>query len=204
MIFTGRSSARKSTKLPLCGEDLKWRRRQEIGFEKTYEITFPKNPETLSAYVGQHDTHEWLIASFDGLNMEKGISLEIKCPNEVPDVVREWKSWDRYYWQVQAQLAVGGHENAILLVYSPGMQRIETIARDELAIQSLIEKGYEFSQRIANLDPPPMPVIHREDEEAKEFAESAKKTQISKSTILDEEWKILREGGIYLAKDIFL
>src|SRR5439155_36151 len=92
-------------------------------FEKTHGISF-KRP------VGLHDHHDWLLASFDGLNFELGLSLEIKCPNEVPDVLETWKSYKRYWWQVQAQLAVGGHQKAILLAYSPSKQVEGIVDRD--------------------------------------------------------------------------
>ena len=149
--------------------------------------------------VGLHDEYDWLLASFDGLNFDLGVSLEIKCPNEVPSCLETWKSWKRYWWQVQAQLAVGGHEKSFLLAYSGPKQVYTMIHRDEDAIVDLIGKGKSFYELVQS-DTPPSYVETRQDKEAEEFAEAAKllKSQIDD---LDEQWKILREGGIYLANE---
>lgn len=109
-------------------------------YEAEYDIKFERP-------VAVHDEHDWLLASFDGFNFDQKISIEIKCPNQVPDDLRAWKWWNRYYWQVQAQLAVGGHYTSIFMVYSP-TKRIDTIIqRNDEDIASLIKQGawfYEF------------------------------------------------------------
>jgi hypothetical protein len=150
--------------------------------------------------VGLHDKHNWLIASFDGINFELGLSLEIKCPKEVPDVLESSKSWKRYYWQIQAQLAVGGHEKAILLAYSPTKQVQATITRNNDDIAKLIAQG-EWFHNLVITETPPEYIQKREDAEAQEWAEAAKviKAQMDE---LEEQWKILREGGIYLAGEM--
>jgi len=150
--------------------------------------------------VGLHDNYDWLMASFDGLNYDLGLSLEIKCPNEIPDHLESSKNWKRYFYQVQAQLAVGGHEKAVLLAYSPTKRVSALIGRDEKAISDLIKQGEWFYDCIKN-DKPPEYLEKRKDAAAKEFAEAAKilKNQLDE---LQEQWKILREGGIYLAGDV--
>jgi len=151
--------------------------------------------------VGVHDTHEWLMASFDGLNFELGLSLEIKCPNQLPDFIEDLNNYKRYYWQVQAQLAVGGHEKGFILAYSESKQVTGIIFRDETAIADLIAKGKWFHDLLESNLPPPEPLIFRDDEDAVEFSEAARtlKAQIDN---LEEQWKILRDGGIYLAGEI--
>jgi putative phage-type endonuclease len=147
--------------------------------------------------VCTHDECEWLMASFDGFNFNQSISLEIKCPNEVPNVLESSKSWKRYYWQVQAQLAVGGHDKAVLLAYSPTKQVQATITRNNDDIAKLVAQGAWFHNLVMTQIPPEY-IQKREDAEAKEWAEAAKmlKAQIDE---LEEQWKILREGGIYLS-----
>lgn len=162
-------------------------------FEEQHDVIFERP-------VALHDDHDWLLASFDGLNFDLGLSLEIKCPNEVPESVEASKSWKRYYWQVQAQLAVGGHEKAIVLVYGPDKQVQTVVDRNEEDIAKLLKQGAWFFDLMQKNTPPPEPIVVRDDAEAVEFAEAAKllKKQIDD---LDEQWKILRDGGIYLANE---
>jgi len=150
--------------------------------------------------VGLHESQDWLIASFDGLNFELGLSLEIKCPNEVPDILETSRAWKRYYWQVQAQLAVGGHEKAVILAYSPTKQVQATITRNDDDIAKLIAQGAWFHNLIMTQTPPAY-IQKREDTEAQEWAEAARVLKAQMDD-LEEQWKILREGGIYLAGEM--
>lgn len=102
--------------------------------------------------VGISDDHEWLMASFDGF--QDGISLEIKCPMRMADSIDEHSNYSKWWWQVQAQYAVGGHNQAILLAYSPEMRIYSTISRDEDAIKKLLKAGKDFYDRVINYDPP--------------------------------------------------
>lgn len=149
--------------------------------------------------VALHDSHSWLLASFDGLNFELGLSLEIKCPNVVPESISDWKSYERYFWQVQAQMAVGGHDKSILLAYSPTKQVHEVISRDEKAIDELIAKGKWFYD-LMQANTPPFPVKIRDDHDAVEASEAAKLLK-EQMDALEEQWKIMRDGLIYLAGD---
>lgn len=163
-------------------------------FERQHDVKFERP-------VGVHDSHEWLSSSFDGLNFDLGVSLEIKCPNEVPDFIEDLKNYKRYWWQVQAQLAVGGHEKAFLLAYSPSKHVVGMIFRDETAIVDLIAKGQWFHGLMQSNTPPPEPLVFRDDEDAIEFSEAARVLKAQMDD-LEEQWKILRDGGIYLAGEI--
>ena len=159
-----------------------------------------KHSIRLERPVAIHNEHDWLMASFDGYNDELKFSLEIKCPTEVPDDPRDLLNWERYWWQVQAQMAVGGHANASLLAYSPSKQVEVTILRDEHAIANLIKKGKAFWDRVVSFNAPAEPILHRQDEEAREVVNAMKilKAQIDN---LEQQWKILREGAIFIAND---
>ena len=50
-------------------------------------------------------------------------------------------------------------------------------------------------------DTPPEYLEKRDDAEAKEFAEAVKTLKTEKES-LEEQWNILREGGIYLANEV--
>jgi len=144
--------------------------------------------------VGQHDEHEWLIASFDGLNFEHGVSLEIKCPNVVPEKVEDLFAWKKYYWQVQAQLAVGGHAKAIVLAYGQDKQVQAVIERDDKDIAKLIKQGQWFMGHLENKIPP-LYIENKETEKALELYERAK-TIKPRLDEYEAQWKALKEESI--------
>lgn len=104
--------------------------------------------------VAISDEHDWLMASFDGFDEEKSLSLEIKCPMNIPESVEDHRNYSKWWWQVQAQYAVGGHRNAILLAYDPKIRVWSFISREEEAIRKLIKAGKDFWDRVVNYDPP--------------------------------------------------
>jgi putative phage-type endonuclease len=116
-----------------------------------------------------HDSEDWLMASFDGFvaNEEGVSSLEIKCPGFIPDKIEQARHYNRWWWQVQAQFAVGGHSDSFVLIYSPERQSYGQIQRDEKAIEKLIEEGRKFYQSVISFNPPFEILPEREDEEMK-------------------------------------
>lgn len=161
--------------------------------------------------VGLHDEHDWLMASFDGLNFDLGISLEIKCPNHVPDRIEDIHFYDRYMWQIQAQLAVGGHSKAILFVYGTDKACEQVIERDEAMIEKLLKQGKWFHDlMVQDIEPPYAEILHDEDfyqkalkakqlfDEAEQLLSSIKKEAIEKAESL--ETSALECFGLSLSK----
>ena len=116
--------------------------------------------------VAVHDQHEWLMASFDGIDLEKNEILEIKCPKVVSENLQKHENYCKWWWQVQAQYAVSNAQKAFLLAYSPSTQSWSAIDRDEDAIARLIEAGEGFWRRVINYDPPQAEIEERFDLDA--------------------------------------
>lgn len=111
--------------------------------------------------VAESETHPWLMASFDGWD-ELG-SLEIKCPKKVEDFLEDHYSFEKWFWQVQAQMAVGGQDQVLIVVYSEQKQVYGYVARDEEAIKKLLKESKAFYDRVANYDPPEDELPERTD-----------------------------------------
>ena len=144
--------------------------------------------------VAVSDEHDWLMASFDGFDSEKDLSLEIKCPLNVLDSIDEHRNYSKWWWQVQAQYAVGGNRNAILLAYSPGRRVWSFISRDEDDIKQLLKSGKEFYQRVLNYDSPEDEVVEKVDEETVREVEAWKKAH--EARIVAEELEELAKGRL--------
>lgn len=127
-----------------------------------YELTSGKD---FPAEVGVHEEYDWLMASLDGFNRENGEILEIKCPLEVPDTAQNAKDWEKYYWQIQAQLCVSGCDTCNLLIFSPEKQTWCVIERNDSDILKILKEGEKFYKYIRNQEDYPVPIEERFDNE---------------------------------------
>jgi putative phage-type endonuclease len=114
--------------------------------------------------VGVSKEHPWLMASFDGFNRDRKIALEIKCPLKVEFEIQDHPHYKRWWWQIQAQYAVSGVDNILLLVYSPESRVYAPVPKYYRAIDELLEKGKEFYDRVINYDPPEEDIEEKTDE----------------------------------------
>jgi putative phage-type endonuclease len=144
-----------------------------------------------------HEDCEALMASFDGYNEELNECVEVKCPLDVPERIEDLSYFRRYWWQVQAQLAVSEGERAHLLVYSPQVQRELIIEPSFECIQQLLEKAAWFHQFLHGKEMPP-PFRKKEDEEWKGCAEAWKIAKIQLEEAQEAE-ALCREALIWLA-----
>lgn len=143
------------------------------------------------------EKHEWLMASLDGFDSRRNVSLEIKCPSELPQTLEEYQGYKRAWWQIQAHHAVYCPDCAFLVVYKDGDSLWEQVERDEKAIEDLLKKGkwfYDLTQSMT----PPSTISLRDDEDWKEAVQS----WIDANTAFmaaQEHLDMCREGLIYLA-----
>ena len=100
-------------------------------------------------------------ASLDGITLDGGLILEIKCPVKGRDS-ELWKGAtqgvipEHYRWQVQHQLMVAGADLAHLYVFD-GREGVLVEQRPEKALWPQIEDGWEgFMRFIAEDLPPPL------------------------------------------------
>lgn len=81
--------------------------------EKRFGVTF-------KPVVAIHDSMDWMMASLDGLSVDKSVLLEIKCPRETTykKLSENHEIPEHWIWQIQHALTVTGCAKAILFVYS--------------------------------------------------------------------------------------
>ena len=115
--------------------------------------------------TGISEEYPWLMASFDGLDVEANVPLEVKCPMTMPDEVHHWKGFEKAYWQVQGQMLVCGAKEATLLLYSPEKQIEKKMKREDAQILKIIEKTEMFSRYLTGDLEFPIPFQQRFDEE---------------------------------------
>lgn len=123
-------------------------------FEKEMSLNFP-------AMVGISDSHEWMMASFDGLN--KRAAVEIKVPGEKDHTEAcRGNIPKKYRYQLQHQLAVADLD--MLYYYSFDAMRyrldgewqgiIIEVERDQEMIDKMIEEEIKFLKCLTTCTPP--------------------------------------------------
>lgn len=111
----------------------------------------------VAPLVATHDEYEWMSASFDGINIEEALLVEIKCPGiKDHETAINGKVPDKYYPQLQHQLAVAGYDKMFYYSYYNGQGVSILVYRDDEYIKNLIQKEKEFYDHMKNLTSPPM------------------------------------------------
>jgi putative phage-type endonuclease len=102
-----------------------------------------------------HPEHEWMMASLDGIDMERKNMVEIKCVSRKDhQTAIEGNVPDKYYPQLQHQLAVTGLQSVYYFSYDPLNPVTLQVARDEAYIADMIEKEKEFYRCVMNFEAP--------------------------------------------------
>jgi len=121
------------------GNELEDEARTAFELETGY-VMFPQ--------VCVHPQYPWMVASLDGLTIEKDAAVEIKCPG----VMVASKTFDTntipeyYISQLQHQMAVTGLKEIYYFSYCPteGLTTCLTCLRDDVYIEKLIEREKKF------------------------------------------------------------
>jgi putative phage-type endonuclease len=101
-----------------------------------------------------HKEHPWMCASFDGYN-PLGYIVEIKCPGKTDhESAMCGVIPDKYYPQLQHQLAVSGFEMVYYFSYDGKDGVILECRRDDEYINLMIKKEREFYQCMTQLRAP--------------------------------------------------
>lgn len=102
-----------------------------------------------------HKEYPWMIASLDGINEAGTRIIEIKYPNAKDHAVAaEGKVPDKYYWQLQHQMAVAEVEYMDYVSYSPIDMHIVTIARCDDAVERMIAAEKAFYSNMMSMTEP--------------------------------------------------
>lgn len=107
-----------------------------------------------------HPKHPWLMATLDGVNLEQGILLEIKCPNvKNHDLALQGEIPPVYYAQMQHQMMVTGIQKAVYMSYRPEDEEpvaYVDVLEDKEFIEDMFEKEQTFYEHLKSMTPPPL------------------------------------------------
>jgi putative phage-type endonuclease len=105
--------------------------------------------------VCEHSDYDWMIASMDGLSFDERHAVEIKCPGRKDHALAlDGKVPEKYYPQLQHQLAVLNLDNIDYFSFDGEHGVIIKIERNEEYINNLIEKEKEFYRCMQELEAP--------------------------------------------------
>jgi putative phage-type endonuclease len=104
----------------------------------------------------EHPELNWLRATFDGLDIDGKIAVEIKCPlNEKDHFEALSKNVpNKYYPQVQQQMKVAELDSIYYMSYFKGEGAIVKVARDQAYIDLMLPVLEGFWQMVVNKTPP--------------------------------------------------
>lgn len=98
----------------------------------------------------------YLSASLDGINEEKEVFLEIKCPlGEDHETAREKKVPEKYYPQIQHTFLVTGFKKGYYASYQENDLIIFEVERDDKYIAKMLKEEKAFHHRTITFDAPP-------------------------------------------------
>ncbi len=107
--------------------------------------------------VYQHPIIEWMFASLDGYSADCQTIIEIKCPGATDhDSAINGMIPEKYYPQLQHQIAVTNAKNCFYVSYDGYEIAIVQAYRDQDYIDELIESETQFIKRVRTFDAPPM------------------------------------------------
>lgn len=103
----------------------------------------------------QSTRHAWLRASLDGVCLEHGIAVEIKCGDGVyRDTKKDQRVPRHYYGQLQHILAVTGYPAMDFWCYLPDRpELLLSVARDEPYIERMLEVEFAFWEQVRQAPP---------------------------------------------------
>lgn len=147
--------------------------------------------------VGVHDKFEWLFASFDGICTDNQVIVEIKCPGqEDHETAINGKVPEKYYPQLQHQLAVSGYKQVHYFSYTEKSTAMVILPRDEEYILKMIKEEYEFYKCLINFTPPKLTdrdYFHRHDVAWRDLANELAAVQKEKAKLEERESAIKAE-----------
>jgi len=99
--------------------------------------------------------HSWMMASLDGIDIERKNIVEIKCPGpDDHDLAVNGFVPPKYYPQLQHQMAVTGLDQCHYFSFDGREGVIVMVNRNDSYIEKLVQKEYEFYECMLNLEPP--------------------------------------------------
>ena len=102
-----------------------------------------------------HKSHDWMMASLDGMDLEQKNIVEIKCPGKIDhELALSGKVPDKYYPQLQHQMEVCELDIAYYFSFDGEKGTVLNIKRDDSYIKRMVEKEKEFFECMQNFIAP--------------------------------------------------
>jgi putative phage-type endonuclease len=126
--------------------------------------------------VIQHPSYEWMMASLDGIDFLGHNIVEIKCPGrEDHCIALDGRIPEKYYPQMQHQLAVTDLKEAYYFSYDGQNGVIVMVPRDDEYIEKLIDAEKKFWNSVESLEAPKLVArdyVEKSDEEWTQLSSS--------------------------------
>jgi len=102
-----------------------------------------------------HPEHKWMMASLDGISLDRSIIVEIKCPG-IHDHATAAKGGipEKYYAQLQHQLVVANLNLLHYFSYREGEFYLVEVERDEKYIHKMQSTEEVFWENLSDFKPP--------------------------------------------------
>jgi len=149
-----------------------------------------------------HPDRKWMMASLDGLSLDRSVVVEIKCPGyKDHDLAASGKIPEKYYAQLQHQLATIGLNLLHYFSYRDGEFHLIEVERDDKFIKSMLTKEEAFWLNIQDFSPPALSDKDYRLREDAEWVMQAQKWAAVNAELqaAKEKEKMLRESLIQLA-----
>lgn len=123
-------------------------------FEKKTDLLVLR-PNDQDGLVRIHNKFNWMIASYDGIDIHGKFILEIKCPgSEDHEKAKSGHVPEKYFPQIQHQLEVAQLDIAYYFSYDGQDGVIVQVNRDNSYIQRMVVKEFEFWECMESWTPP--------------------------------------------------
>ena len=142
-----------------------------------------------------HPSHNFMIASLDGITMDGKTAVEIKCPGaKTHQMALDGEIPEHYRIQMQHQMMVAGLDTMFYFSYDGTNGVTLKVARDQALIDDLAGHEIEFHRFMTKGVSPAHPC---ENDKWEQLAKQWTSIQKRKNAIAEEE-KLCREGLIQL------
>ncbi len=102
-----------------------------------------------------HSQNEWMMASLDGIDIERKTIVEIKCPGKVDHAsAMDGIVPEKYFPQLQHQMEVTGLDKAFYFSYTPKSQKLIEVGKDLVYTTKMIAKEQAFWRCVMDLEAP--------------------------------------------------
>ncbi len=125
--------------------DTPWMKRGR-DMESTALAAFEKEMDyVMFPIVLTHKSTPWMVASMDGITMERDAAVEVKCSGKVDHAIAKGgKIPDKYYPQLQHQMEVAGLDSIFYWSFDGSQGVCIKVERDDKYIKDMVKKEEEF------------------------------------------------------------